>query len=285
MALTGKTIGDLTYLSGATSSTLFPAELNGVTYHIPFSGMSGGVSGSSGTSGSSGLSGSSGTSGISGSSGTSGISGSSGTSGIHGTSGSSGIDSSSGTSGISGSSGTTGTSGTSGSSGISYDSPNLPSCKININSNSGLTNTNNGSDFLVLFNNTVYNDSLSVYNVTNSKIQIQTQGRYLIMARYSSFDMTDATDFLRIGVITATTSSNVDLGTKIEHLDKGYIGTTINGEASKGGSMVFNAAGGEWIGLVALHSGASGGSGGQGYPVFDNTYFNQPYLEIIKIKS
>ena len=80
MALTGKTIGELTYLSGATSSTLFPAELNGVTYRIPFSGMTG-VSGSSGTSGSSGKSGSSGSSGING------VSGSSGSSGINGSSG------------------------------------------------------------------------------------------------------------------------------------------------------------------------------------------------------
>ena len=84
MALTGKKIGELTYLSGATSSTLFPAELNGVTYRIPFSGMTG-VSGSSGTSGSSGITGSSGLSG------TSGSSGSSGTSGVNGTSGSSGV--------------------------------------------------------------------------------------------------------------------------------------------------------------------------------------------------
>ena len=97
MSLTGKTIGDLTYLSGATSSTLFPAELNGVTYRVPFSGMTG-VSGSSGTSGTSGSSGSSGTSGTSGSSGTSGTSGSSGTSGVTGNSGSSGTSGSSGVS-------------------------------------------------------------------------------------------------------------------------------------------------------------------------------------------
>ena len=48
MASTGKTIGQLTYLSGATSDTLFPVEFSGVTYHVPFSGMTGN-SGSSGT--------------------------------------------------------------------------------------------------------------------------------------------------------------------------------------------------------------------------------------------
>jgi hypothetical protein len=163
-------------------------------------------------------------------------------------------------------------------------SNNLPSCRININGTSGLSNTNNGVTFLVLFNNIVYNTSPSDFIVTNSKIQIVNSGRYMIIGRYSSYDMTDNTDFLRVGVLNSTTSSNGDLGTTIEYLDKGFIGTNLNGEASKGGSMIFNASGGEWIGLNALHSGASGGGGGnQGYPVFDNSLFNQPYLEIIKI--
>jgi hypothetical protein len=37
MALTGKTIGQLTYLSGVTTDTLFPVELSGDTYHIAYS--------------------------------------------------------------------------------------------------------------------------------------------------------------------------------------------------------------------------------------------------------
>jgi hypothetical protein len=38
--LTGKTIGELTLLTGITSNTLFPVELSGATYHIPYSGLS-----------------------------------------------------------------------------------------------------------------------------------------------------------------------------------------------------------------------------------------------------
>ena len=34
MALTGKTIGQLTYLSELTSDTLFPVEVSGNTYHV-----------------------------------------------------------------------------------------------------------------------------------------------------------------------------------------------------------------------------------------------------------
>ena len=161
---------------------------------------------------------------------------------------------------------------------------NLPSCRININGTSGLSNTNNGVNFLVLFNNIVYNTSQSDFIVSNSKIQIVNSGRYMIIGRYSSYDMIVDTNFLRVGVLTSTTSSNGDLGTTIEYLDTGFIGTTLGGEASKGGTMIFNASGGEWIGLNALHSGAIGGGGGnQGYPVYDNSFFNQPYLEIIKI--
>jgi len=45
MALTGKTISELNYLSAATSNTLFPVELSGLTYYVPYSGMTGIVGG------------------------------------------------------------------------------------------------------------------------------------------------------------------------------------------------------------------------------------------------
>lgn len=42
MALTGKTIGQLTYLSGLTTDTLFPVELSGDTYHVAYSAFTSG---------------------------------------------------------------------------------------------------------------------------------------------------------------------------------------------------------------------------------------------------
>ena len=39
MSLTGKTIGELTFLSEPTNNTLIPVELSGVTYHIAYSGI------------------------------------------------------------------------------------------------------------------------------------------------------------------------------------------------------------------------------------------------------
>jgi hypothetical protein len=169
-----------------------------------------------------------------------------------------------------------------GTSSVGSIASNLQSCKISISGTLGLSNTNNGVSFLVPFNNTLYNTSPGDFQVSESKIQIVNPGRYLVLARYSSYDMTSGTDFLRVGI--TSDNSSVSIGNTIEYLDIGYIGTTINGEASKGGSMVYVAVtGGEWIGVVALHAGANGGNGTQGYPVFDNTYFNQPYLEIIKL--
>ena len=39
MALTGKTIGQLTYLQYPTNNTLIPVELSGDTYHIAYSAV------------------------------------------------------------------------------------------------------------------------------------------------------------------------------------------------------------------------------------------------------
>jgi hypothetical protein len=44
MSLTGKTIGELTFLSEPTNNTLIPVELSGVTYHIAYSGITNNLS-------------------------------------------------------------------------------------------------------------------------------------------------------------------------------------------------------------------------------------------------
>jgi hypothetical protein len=44
MSLTGKTIGELTFLAEPTNNTLIPVELSGVTYHITYSGITNNLS-------------------------------------------------------------------------------------------------------------------------------------------------------------------------------------------------------------------------------------------------
>ena len=217
--------------------------------------------------------------GITGPAGDDGSPGGTGATGATGSAGAIGATGPSGATGSAGAIGATGSTGTTGPGGAS----NLQACRISISGNSGITNTNNSVDFLVPFNNTSYNTSPGDFTVSGNKIQIVNPGRYLILGRYSSYDMTDPTDFMRAA--PSYSSLNNDIGTKIEYLDLGYIGTSVNGEASKGGSCTYvSSLGGEYIGLVVLHSGANGGGGGnQGYPVTDNSIFNQPHLEIIKL--
>ena len=208
-----------------------------------------------------------------------GSTGATGATGSVGATGATGEIGATGPAGATGSTGNTGATGATGPGGAS----NLQTCEINISGISGISNTNNGSDFLVPFNNTAYNTSLGDFTVSGSKIQIINPGRYLILARYSSYDMTDATNFMRCS--PSYSSLNNDIGTKIEYFDTGYIGTTVNGEASKGGSCTYvSASGGEYIGLVVLHNGANGGPLlNQGFPVTDNSLFNQPHLVIVKL--
>jgi hypothetical protein len=155
--------------------------------------------------------------------------------------------------------------------------------KININGTNGLSNTDNITDFLVKFNNTVWNDSLEDFTVVNSKILINTTGTYLVIARYATYDLTTPdTDFLRLGVTKS--SSSTDLGNRIDILNHGRTGTLVNGEALMQGSEVYQFNAGEYIGIYGYHVGANGGSSNnQGYPVFNNDTFNQPFLEIIKL--
>ena len=193
MALTGKTIGQLTYLSGATSDTLFPVELNGDTYHVPFSGMTGnsGTSGSSGSSGTSGSSGSSGTSGSSGSSGTSGSSGSSGTSGLDGSSGSSG------------------TSGTSGSSGISPQKDYIYMDTASVNSFSATTPTTgttigfNGLRVISPSSGITYNSTTRTFSLNPSKVYRVTWNGY-----FSSIGSTTGNIQCRIITISGGSITN-----------------------------------------------------------------------------
>jgi len=208
-----------------------------------------------------------------------GSTGATGATGSVGATGATGEIGATGPAGATGSTGNTGATGATGPGGAS----NLQTCEINISGTSGISNTNNGSDFLVPFNNTAYNTSPGDFTVSGSKIQIINPGRYLILGRYSSYDMTDATDFMRCS--PSYSSLNNDIGTKIEYFDTGYIGTTVNGEASKGGSCTYvSASGGEYIGLVVLHNGANGGPLlNQGFPVTDNSLFNQPHLVIVKL--
>ena len=163
-----------------------------------------------------------------------------------------------------------------------------PKCQITISGTGGLSNTNNTSDFRVPYNNTVANDTSYFTPVisgglgTQGTIEVLQAGTYYLNARYSTFDLVqpslptvDGTKFMRI---TATVN-----GAKSCVLQNLIIATSGNGEATINGSQVMDLSANDVVEITAFHTGATGGSGTQGFPVNNNTFFNEPTLTLVKI--
>ena len=154
-----------------------------------------------------------------------------------------------------------------------------------IQGDSGIVNTNNGVDFTVPYNTVRTNDDSSVFGLTatQGEAQVLKDGRYLVQARYSTFDLVqgnlptvDGTKFLRI---TATVN-----GVKTCVLHNLMISTSVNGEAVATGTGIMDLQANDIISITGFHTGATGGNGSQGFPVTNNNLFNEPMLWIIKIK-
>lgn len=164
-----------------------------------------------------------------------------------------------------------------------------PSLQLKIAGTSGLANTNNAVDFKVPYNSVIVNDDATIYNPTISgglgvqgDVEILQAGRYYIQARYSTFDLVqpslpsvDGTKFLRI---TATLN-----GVKTCVLHNLMIATSGNGEAVATGSGIMDFVANDVFSLTGFHTGATGGSGTQGFPVSNNALFNEPMLWMVKI--
>ena len=61
------------------------------------------------------------------------------------------------------------------------------------------------------------------------------------------------------------------------------ISTSVNGEAVATGTAIMDFAASDVFFVTGFHTGATGGSGNQGFPVSNNTLFNEPMLWMIKI--
>lgn len=220
-----------------------------------------------------------------------------------------GITGATGPTGITGATGfgSTGATGPTGPSGgpIGPTGPTGPSStqtyiSYYINNNIGLGNTSNGPENVIPWNtfrfenanypsgdpgprmiSPVFNNSV----VTNF---LTTQaGLYNVEIRYASYDMTNATNFMRIRLYKANTQLNTGsflfipqnlIGT----VDQGFIGTTGNGEASKQGSLTFRWFPNEYLAATVMHVGAQG-INPAGYPVYNNDLGVQPYIIIKKV--
>ena len=153
-----------------------------------------------------------------------------------------------------------------------------------IQGDTGVGNTDNGVDFRVPYNTVRTNDDTSIYDTSTIGVaKVLKSGRYLVHARYSTYDLVqsnlptvDGTKFLRI---TATVN-----GVKTCVLNNLLVATALNGEAvaTGGGTMDLNAN--DELEITGFHTGATGGNGNQGFPVTNNAQFNEPMLWLVKIK-
>ena len=171
-----------------------------------------------------------------------------------------------------------------------------PACQVKISGVTGLANTNNGTDFLVPYNTVTVNDDATIFNpvVTGGlgnqgAIQVLKAGRYAFQARYSSFDLVqpglptvDGNKFFRITASTDTVAAGI--GTKQCVLQDLIVATSGNGEAVVTGSGYMDLNANDYFKIVGFHTGATGGSGTQGFPVNNNALFNEPQLWLVKVQ-
>jgi hypothetical protein len=174
-------------------------------------------------------------------------------------------------------------------------SRSLDSAKMSINGNVGLANTLNNTEYIVNWNSLDYQTDSSVIeaNITNDNMIIKQTGNYLINLRYSSYDLTNDVDYLRIrlrGQVNVPITSTSG-GTLLETIDEGFInldstilGFDVNGRATKGGALLLRVTTVPYY-LVAtiFHQGGSASVGTAGFPVFENSSGTLPYFIIQKI--
>ncbi len=171
-----------------------------------------------------------------------------------------------------------------------------PSCQVKISGVAGLANTNNVTDFLVPYNTVTVNDDATIFNPittgglgSQGAIQVLKAGRYAFQARYSSFDLAqaslptvDGNKFFRITASTDTVAAGI--GTKQCVLQDLIVATSVNGEAVVTGSGYMDLNANDYFKIVGFHNGATGGSGTQGFPVNNNALFNEPQLWLVKVQ-
>ena len=204
-----------------------------------------------------------------------------------------------------GSTGTTGATGPAGgpTGATGATGGSKPYICMEINSSSGLVNTLNFQDNVILWNHIKFENNENIIS-NNPTVRVispefsngvatcfttSQAGLYSIELKYASYDMLDTSDFMRIrlyrhnqifpvlanqGYLNGTTL----LGT----LDQGFIDTFENGFACKQGKLTFIWSNNQYIAATVYHTGAVGPNS-RGFPVTNNDFGTQPYIFIRRI--
>lgn len=186
--------------------------------------------------------------------------------------------------------------GPTGNTGPTGPASTQPFLSYYINNNINLTNIGNGQDTVILWNSSRYQNFANQSGVFGGIIRFendgnfttQQQGLYNVEVRFSSYDMTDATDFMRVRLYKApnkifTGGIYIFPQYLVGTVDQGQIGTTTNGEASKQGSLTFMWLPNEYLAATVYIVGAQGPVNAAGYPVYNNDLGVQPYIIIRRI--
>lgn len=200
---------------------------------------------------------------------------------------------------------------------------------IPLGNNSELFDSNDVSNYKIPWNNVEYFNNQYVtinppgsaliidstkyitYNPTTKNLYIREPGVYNVDLRFSSYNLTDSTDFLRARLrswdseipggleqisplLDVTLNSPPDGPTRprvLAAFAQGPIGTTFNGEAMCAGFTTFRITTPQYIIADFLHVGAlrilnvpnPPPPEPLGYPVFEGPFGNQPFMFISKI--
>lgn len=158
-----------------------------------------------------------------------------------------------------------------------------PTLFVNIEGTAGLFNTFNSTDYIVPWNNLlVQNTNVITVNLVNKNIFISEPGIYNFDVRYSSYDLVQASCFLRTQLRASTSPiAAATGGALLASLNQGFVSTTGNGQAFGQTNTKILVTEPTYFVITFLHTNGTG-TGGTGYPVFNNSLGTQPYIFITK---
>jgi hypothetical protein len=151
-----------------------------------------------------------------------------------------------------------------------------------------LFNSNNSTEYIVPWTFKNFETDVSVVegDLTNKNIIIKQPGTYLVETRYCSYDLNDPSSHtLRVRLRGDTSTINsAGGGSLLTTIGVGRINTTDGGFAHCQGSKILRVTTVPYyLAVTFFHTGAFGGDGNQGFPVFNNNDGLQSYFLVKQI--
>ena len=166
-----------------------------------------------------------------------------------------------------------------------------PYARYTINGNFNIGNLSNSTEHIIPWNieEKPFSDIIET-QLANDNFVIKRNGTYHVKARFSCFDMNDASDYLRVRLWQSTSPiTNAAAGVFVTTLAWRFAGGGLGsaGEMYAEGETILRltpeSTGIVYLAATVLGSGGSGSGGTTFYPFFDNSQGTQPFMEVRKI--